>query len=293
MTPDYEGLMESGELPSLHAGGAKELVELDQDHPGFRDASYRARRNAIAAAALAHRTGTPVPDVEYSADEHGVWTTVWGRLAPLHSDLVCAELLEAQSALTLGHDTIPQFGPLNRRLEGATGFRMEPVAGLVAARVFLTYLRQSVFLATQYIRHSSRPFYTPEPDVVHELVGHAASLADPQIANLSRAFGQAAVRATDDEILCLERVYWYTLEFGLALQDGQPKAYGAGLLSSAGELDRIRGEAEIVPLDLDCVAQTPYDPTAYQPRLFVGPSFAETLAEVSVWLKNRGWRQST
>lgn len=292
MANDYEGLMESGELPSLHAGGAKELVELDQDHPGFRDASYRARRNTIAAVALAHRTGTPVPAVEYSAGEHEVWNTVWSRLTPLHSELVCAELLQAQRALILGHDTIPQFGPLNRRLERATGFRMEPVAGLVAARVFLTYLGQNVFLATQYIRHSSRPFYTPEPDVVHELVGHAASLADPQIAELSRAFGRAAVRATDEEIVRLERVYWYTLEFGLAVQDGEPKAYGAGLLSSAGELERIRGEAEIVPLDLDSVAQTAYDPTAYQPRLFVGPSFAATLAEVSTWLEDRGWRES-
>jgi phenylalanine-4-hydroxylase len=282
--------MESGELPRLHAGGPKVLVELDRDHPGFRDPDYRQRRNAIAGVALAHHTGTPVPAVEYVDAEHAVWRTVWDRLAPLHRELVCADLLSAQESLALDRARIPQLGALNPRLEAAAGFRMEPVAGLVAARVFLTYLGQRVFLSTQYIRHASRPFYTPEPDVVHELVGHAASLADARVTELSRAFGVAARSASDAEILCLERVYWYTLEFGVAEEGGVAKAYGAGLLSSAGELARLRGEAELVPLDLDRVAETTYDPTDFQPRLFVATGFRSALERVLDWLDSGAWR---
>lgn len=282
--------MDSEELPRDLVGGPKELVELDRDHPGFRDHDYRQRRNAIAAVALAHRTGTPVSDVEYVAAEQAVWRAVWDRLTPLHDALVCADLLDVQQRVSLDRARIPQLRELNPALEEATGFRLEPVAGLVAARVFLNYLGQGVFLATQYIRHASRPFYTPEPDVVHELVGHAASLSDPQVAGLSRAFGAAAALANDEEILRLERVYWYTLEFGVAEEAGRVKAYGAGLLSSGGELDRLRGDADLAPLELDRVAETAYDPTDYQPRLFVAPGFRAALARVRDWLDAGAWR---
>lgn len=284
---------ESGEFPAFHAGGAIELVELDQDHPGFRDSEYRGRRNDIAAVALAYSSGDSVPDVEYVEDEQDVWRRVWTELDPLHKDLVCAELLAAGERLGMNRETIPQLSELNLRLAAATGFCMEPVAGLVSARVFLSYLGRSVFLSTQYIRHASRPLYTPEPDVVHELVGHAASLGDSDIAGLSRAFGGAAILATQAEIERIERVYWYTLEFGVALEQGEPKAYGAGLLSSVGELARIRGEAELDRAwDLEEIARTPYDPTEYQPRLFVAPSFARALEDVGAWLESGAWRVS-
>lgn len=275
----------------MHAGGPLQLVQLDQDHPGFRDARYRDRRDAIAGIAFAYQSGQPVPDAPYTHAEHGVWALIQSRLAPLHREHVAQELDALTVRLALDEARIPQLAELNRILTAATGFRMEPVAGLVAARVFLEHLSRGVFLSTQYIRHHSRPLYTPEPDVVHELVGHAASLMHPEIAELSRAFGVAAAVADEAELARLESVYWYTLEFGMAMEDGRPKVWGAGLLSSVGELRRaVEGKVQLRPWDLETIARTSYDPTDYQPQLFAAPCLSSGLADLGDWLRGQHWR---
>ncbi|HUQ16365.1 MAG TPA: hypothetical protein VM070_01110, partial [Candidatus Saccharimonadales bacterium] len=261
--------------PRQHAGGEADLVELDPDHPGFRDLAYRERRNRIARLALDYRAGDPPPIAPYTADEHAVWRAVWAELGPLHDRWACTAYRRCGERLAMDRTRIPQFIDLNPRLRTATGFGLLPVAGLVSARRFLEYLADGVFLATQYIRHHSRPLYTPEPDVVHELVGHAAMFMDATYARISRAFGRAARGASDERVTALERIYWYTLEFGLVREGGGIKACGAGLLSGAGELARFAGSAELRPFDLSAMAALPYDPTGYQPVLFVADSFAQ------------------
>jgi phenylalanine-4-hydroxylase len=170
---------------------------------------------------------------------------------------------------------------------------MEPVMGLVRARTFLSALGREVFLSTQYIRHHSRPLYTPEPDIVHELVGHAASLAHPRLAEVNTCIGKAVDSADDSELLRLERVYWYSLEFGLVLEEGSVKALGAGLLSSAGELAQIESGPELRSWDLDAIAETPYDPTDMQPQLYVAPSFERLTSDIEDWVESGGWRRKT
>src|ERR1700753_1797503 len=110
------------------------------------------------------------------------------------------------------------------------------------------------------MRHHSMRLSTPGPDVIHELVGHATSFMAPEIVQLSRTFGEVALRADRDTLQQLERLYWYTPEFGVALEDGEVKAYGAGLLSSYGELGELGRRAQLLPFDLDAMAQAPYDP---------------------------------
>lgn len=267
-----------------------QLVALDRDHPGFRDAGYRARRDTIARIALAHETGRPVPEAPYVDGEQGVWRAVLEELAPLHQDRVCDEILELQQVLPLSRERIPQLSELNPRLHAVAGFRMEPVAGLVTARTFLRWLGRRVFLSTQYVRHESRPFYTPEPDVIHELVGHAATLVHPGIAELNRVFGEAAEEADDEGMARIASLYWYTLEFGVVEQRGQLKAFGAGLLSSAGELARFDTVPELRAWDVDAIAATPYDPTDFQPVLFVAPSFTRLLCDATAWVRLGRWR---
>ena len=143
---------------------------------------------------------------------------------------------------------------------------------------------KGAFLSTQYMRHHSVPLYTPEPDVVHELVGHAASLFHPGIVRLSRLFGEAAWRTGDEGLRRLELAYWYTLEFGLVMEGGEAKAFGAGLLSSFGELGSFREKAELRPLDLEEACRRPYDPTRYQEVLYVSPGFSEMAEAVAAWL---------
>jgi len=151
--------------------------------------------------------------------------------------------------------------------------------------VFLESLANGVFLCTQYIRHHSTPLYTPEPDVVHEIIGHAVTLASKRLAELNRLFGEAVKRTkVRQDLERLSRVYWFTIEFGVLREDGEVKAYGTGLLSSAGELDEMRS-AKLRPFDLEAAASEEYDPTHFQPVLFCADSFAamyETLREFLV-----------
>lgn len=263
-------------------------MRLSADHPGFYDPVYRRRRDEIARLALDYRAGDLVPDVSYTEQEAQVWREVCARLLPLHEQGACREILAAARAVDLPTDRVLQLREVNEVLARSHGFTMLPVAGLVSEEVFLTYLGRGVFLSTQYMRHHSAPLYTPEPDVVHELIGHAASLVQSDIVRLSRAFGAAAERAKDEEAVHrIARVYWYTLEFGAVEEAGQVKAYGAGLLSSCGELARFLAGVPLFPLDLDRMAATPYDPTQYQPGFFVAGSFGGMVAEVLAWLEDQ------
>lgn len=281
-----EASLKDGALP--HAGGAGELVPLDPDHPGFKDPVYRARRNEIARRALEYREGDPLPAVDYTEAEQAVWRAVWEHLAPLHEERACREWLESSRALALPRDRVPQLSEVNESLQRGAGFRMLPVAGLVSGRMFLGMMGKGVFLSTQYMRHHTVPLYTPEPDVVHELVGHAASLFHPDVVKLSRLFGEAAWRVDDETMKRLEYAYWYTLEFGVVEEEGVLKTYGAGLLSSFGELGTFATQADLQPLDLEVCSRRPYDPTQYQKVLYVAPSFGRMVEDVSAWLSTLG-----
>jgi phenylalanine-4-hydroxylase len=270
---DARPVAADADAPESTAADRCSIVRLDPDHPGFRDAEYRARRNRIARLALEHEAGQPVPDAPYTEEEHALWRTVLDALGPCHARFACAEYLEAVRRLDLPRERIPQLGEVSERVRAISGFRLEPVAGLVEPRVFLESLADGVFLCTQYIRHHSTPLYTPEPDVVHELLGHAATLASPRLAALNRLFGEAVkcARAAED-FERLARVYWFTVEFGVLREGGEVKAYGTGLLSSAGELETMR-HARLLPLDADAAARADYDPTRFQPTLFCADSF--------------------
>ncbi len=144
-------------------------------------------------------------------------------------------------------------------------------------RDFLNGLAFRVFHSTQYIRHHSQPLYTPEPDVCHELLGHVPLFADPAFAVFSQEIGLQSLGASDAEIERLSTVYWFTVEFGLCREDGEIRAFGAGLLSSFGELEYsvMSNECERVPFDPWVAASTKYPITSYQPKYFVANSFQE------------------
>ena len=263
------------------------LVELNPDHPGFADPEYRARRDAIARLARDWRGGA-IPVVPYTPAEHAVWRELWAELAPLHERRVASELLTLERDFPLPRERIPQLAEVSARLQPLTGFSMVPVEGLVPPRRFFSHLADHRFNATQYVRHPSRPLYTPEPDVIHELVGHAATLAHPQLAAINLQFGRAAALGQRRLLDRIERVYWFTLEFGLCREHGQLRAFGAGLLSSVGELLRAtEHQPELLELrewDLERMATSDYDTSTYQRELFVAPSFAQMLDDLSSWL---------
>ncbi|HEX8072672.1 MAG TPA: hypothetical protein VF546_22180 [Pyrinomonadaceae bacterium] len=273
-------------LSAFDDGAARrQLIELDPDHPGFNDQAYRARRDEIARLAYAHAPGTPAADAPYSPAEHALWRDINAALAAAHEAHACAEYLASARRLALPRARIPQLREVSARVQALSGFRLEPVAGLVAPRVFLEALAGGVFLCAQYIRHHSTPHYTPEPDVVHELLGHAVLLACAPLAELNRLFGAAARRAASEaEFEQLARLYWFTVEFGVVREGRALKAYGTGLLSSAGELEAMH-KAELRPLDPEEAARCDFDPTDYQPLLFCADSFADMLTTLRAYLR--------
>jgi phenylalanine-4-hydroxylase len=270
-------MFQEGQLyaPVVTRHDGEVVVELGVDHPGVGDPDYRARRNAIAALALDWSPGRPVPVALYTDDEHDVWRVVSRELAVQHERLACAAAREGRARLELPADHIPQLTDVTEALAPLTGFTYQPAAGLVPLREFYGSLADRAFWSTQYIRHHSVPLYTPEPDVVHEVIGHAITLAEPSFADLYTAAGRAARRVESTEALeFVSRVFWFSLEFGVVREDDGPKAYGAGLLSSYGEIQEF-AHADLRPLDLAAMGTQTYDITHYQPVLFAAESWQQ------------------
>jgi phenylalanine-4-hydroxylase len=275
-------LFEEAQLysPVTTGAGGEVTVHLHDGHPGADDAAYRRRRNEIAAAALAWRPGARAPRIAYDADEQEVWRTVCRELAPLHDRFAVGEFRAAVEAVALPPDRVPDLDAVSARLAPLGGWRYVPAAGLVDLRTFYGALAARTFHSTQYVRHPAMPLYTPEPDIVHEVIGHGHLLATPTFGELHRRAGVAARRLVREESLrFLSRVFWFTLEFGVVVEDGELRAYGAGILSSFGELGEFRA-MQLRPLDLREMGTAEYDITRYQPVLYRAESVAEIEAVV-------------
>lgn len=229
-------------------------ADLAEDHPGFPDEEYKRRRTYIADLAKVHKIGEPVPRVEYTEEETAIWRQVLQKLRHLYPTHACREYLGAFPRFDFSPEQIPQLQDVSEVLRERTGWRVRPVAGLLHPRDFLNGLAFKYFHSTQYIRHGSNPMYTPEPDVCHELLGHVPMLADPAFADVAQQIGLASLGASKKDIWHLTKLYWYTVEFGTIEEEGEVRAFGAGLLSSYGELEYMRSGhegrvPEFVPLD--------------------------------------------
>jgi phenylalanine-4-hydroxylase len=254
-------------------------VELADDHPGVTDPAYRRRRNQLASLALEWRPGLPLPEPEYLPEEHEVWRAVSEALGPLHERNAASVYLEGKDSVGLPSARVPQLSEVSALLGPVAGFEYLPVAGLAPLRDFYGSFASGAFWSTQYLRHPSVPLYTPEPDIIHEVIGHANQLGHPMIARLYRMFGEAVERTRSDSALqWLSRVFWFTMEFGVVRERGTLKALGAGILSSVGETASF-AEAETRRADLAAMGSAEYDITKYQPVLYEWDSI-EHLDEV-------------
>ncbi|XP_035907377.1 tryptophan 5-hydroxylase 1 isoform X1 [Anopheles stephensi] len=255
--------------------------ELDADHPGFKDPVYRMRREQFAAIANSYKHGSPIPRVQYTPEEIKTWGTVFRELHKLYIKHAVPEYLENWPELVkycgYREDNLPQLQDINVFLKRKTGFQIRPVAGYLSPRDFLSGLAFRVFHCTQYIRHSSDPFYTPEPDCCHELLGHMPLLANSSFAQFSQEIGLASLGASEDDINKLATLYFFTVEFGLCRQkDGSFKVFGAGLLSSVAELQHaITTPEKIKRFDPEITCEEECIITAYQNAYYYTDSFEE------------------
>jgi len=269
------------DLPEFKDMKFENINELHLDHPGANDEEYRERRDYIAGLAKRFRETGEITDVDYNPREQRVWRYVAEELEELHQKHASPFYLRAKKDLGITTERIPQLSEMNRRLKELTGFRLAPIEGLVETRAFLSWLSYRVMLSTQYIRHHSQPAYTPEPDIVHESIGHIPMFTNPNFADYSQFIGHGARIADDRQLEELGRLYWFTVEFGLVEHEGDIKAYGAGLLSSFGELEHaFSSDVERRPFDLEQVINHEYTYSDMQPVLYVIRSYSE-LKEVT------------
>lgn len=188
-------------------------------------------------------------------------------------------------------EQIPQLEDLNQFLKSETNWRIKPVNGILSQREFLNCLAFRTFCCTQYIRHHSKPEYTPEPDILHEFMGHVPMFADPVVCDISQLIGMLSLGATDAQVAQLGSIYWFTIEFGLCWENNQKKFYGAGVASSYGEIHNMvksqnLRELEILnnPPPVNFVVQD------VQPFYYMAKSFDNVLEQLEdlaeTWPKN-------
>src|SRR6516225_8656299 len=251
-------------------------LELEPGHPGLGDDGYIRRRKELFALCRKHRLerlGPPL--IDYIPEETRIWRDVSPKLDELHIKYACDNYLKAKRELAITRDEIPQLRHLSERVQSETNMHLVPAEGALPYRTFYEYIAQRGFPVTQFLRHGSHPEFTPEPDMIHDCLGHVPPLLNRDYAELLTLIGKAASTTTHgDEVLALKRFSWFSIEFGLIEEAGTTKVFGAGILSSTGEIPNSLFSKDVTrrPFVTDVVIATDYDPSRMQDRLFIAPS---------------------
>jgi phenylalanine-4-hydroxylase len=219
----------------------------------------------------------------YTVEEHALYRRLFQRQAKLVPQYACPEWIDAIAGLDAGAQ-IPRFADVSSKLRSKTGWEIVAVPGLIPDDAFFTHLANRRFPVTVWLRRPEEFDYIVEPDVFHDFFGHVPLLFDPVYAYHLHEYGKGGLKAMRlDAVGMLSRLYWYTIEFGLIKVDNQPKAYGAGLLSSGGEL-RYSVEDPAprrVAFDLERILRTEYRIDRYQDTYFVIDSFEQLMRETA------------
>jgi phenylalanine-4-hydroxylase len=251
-------------------------LELEPGHPGLGDTAYVRRREELFTLCRHHRLNRLGPPlIDYTPEETRIWRDVSPQLDELHRRHASRIYLQAKRALGISQTEIPQLRLLSEQLQRVTRMHLVPAEGPLPYRTFYQYIGERGFPVTQFIRHGSHPEFTPEPDMIHDCIGHVPPLMNQDYAELLTLIGKAAATTpVPEQVLALKRFSWFSIEFGLIEEDGETRVFGAGILSSTGEIPfALSPEVERRPFVTDDVIATDYDPSRMQDKLFVIPSF--------------------
>jgi phenylalanine-4-hydroxylase len=277
------------EFLNNHVFASSEYASIVQtNYPGAHDKNYRARLDKLIGDSK--QAWPMIPTYEYNEKENATWEMVSKVLTVLQDRYSCKAYLEGRDALDLPADQIPQLDDVSATMEAATGFMLAPVGGLLDKSEFLPMLANKVMRCTPYLRHYDYPFFTPEPDIIHELRGHAPMFMHEPFVELSVGIGNAAaaaVEAKNEELLdMIGLFYWYTVEYGLIREDGEIKVFGAG--NNGGIQDLLRSvdpTIEKKPFSIEAIRELSIDYDAPQEVFFVAESY-EQVTELANELMN-------
>jgi phenylalanine-4-hydroxylase len=267
-------------------------LELEPGHPGLGDDAYIERRRDLFRLCRKHRLenlGPPL--IDYTAEETRIWREVSPKLDELHQKYACDIYLKAKRDLAITQDEIPQLRHLSERVTAETRMHLVPAEGALPYRTFYQYIAGRGFPVTQFIRHGSHPEFTPEPDMIHDCLGHVPPLMNRDYAELLTLIGKAvAATPRGEQVLALKRFSWFSIEFGLIEEGPDTKVFGAGILSSTGEIPYSLFSPEVTrrPFVTDVVIATDYDPSRMQDHLFIAPSFPFLRRELEALVKRFG-----
>lgn len=215
----------------------------------------------------------------YTPEEHALYRRLYERQSAQLPGLACEEFIAAVEHLG-DPRRIPRFDALSDVLREQTGWEVVAVPGLIPEEAFFALLAQRRFPVTGWLRRPEEFDYVVEPDVFHDLFGHVPLLFNPMFANYMQAYGEGGLKASRlQSCEYLARLYWYTVEFGLIATPAGLRAYGAGILSSAGELRHsvTSPEPQRLGFDLVRIMRTRYRIDSYQTTYFVIDSFAQLI----------------
>ena len=267
-------------------------LEVDPTTPGLDDPEYMAHRRGIFALTRRHRLGDLGPPlVEYTDEETRLWRDVSRRLDELHVKHASITYLKGKRDLAITEDRIPQMRHLSDRLRAETQMHLIPAEGSLPYRTFYQYIARRGFPVTQFLRHPSHPEFTPEPDMIHDCLGHVPPIMDRDYAELLTLIGKAAAATPHgDQVLALKRFSWFSIEFGLIEEGDETKVFGAGILSSTGEIPNSLFSPTVTrkPFVTDVVINTDYDPGYMQTTLFIAPSLPFLRRELEALVRRFG-----
>jgi phenylalanine-4-hydroxylase len=255
----------------------------------------KAAQDGIDPRCIPQKLTGPVPQhneiiyPSYPKSDQESWKYLFDRQMKFLPGRACEEYLEGAEKLNLSPDKIPYLKDLSHIFLGTTGWKVARVPGLIHEQDFFGMLKRKIFPSTDYIRGKEELDYTPAPDLFHDIFGHMPLLTNKNFASFYQKFGEAAHKAVGINRTYLETFHWFTVEFGLIKKQEGMRIYGAGIISSHGEVQNaLSKNVEVKNFDPETIIHQEYDVWHLQPILFAIDSFKQLEDGFKVWTKKAG-----
>jgi len=231
--------------------------------------------------------GSEIEAPRYTAQMHANWKVLFDRQKELLPGRAGEAFLQGIDLLEMTPDRIPLLRDLSAVMERETGWRVARIPGLLHEQDFFRLISERTFPSTDYIREAHELDYTPAPDCFHDMFGHMPMLTEPAVADFYHLFGRAALLARGAQRTALERLHWFTIEFGLIRESQGLRVFGAGIMSSSNELTHsLSDDVEVQPFSIEAVTAQEYEVWHVQPILFALSEFRQLVEDFTAWARS-------